>query len=229
MGILDRMSTILRANINDLLDKAEDPEKMLEQLLRDMEGQIAEARNAVATMIAQEKELKADAEENERLAAEWDRKADLAIERDQDDLAREALKRKNTYQTNATTYRSQWTSQVEMVAKLKDQLRQLESKFNSAVSHKEILVARQRRAQAQEQVNKTMSGMPKFDATAELERYDRKIRGQEAKAAAYEELGQDTLEGRFAELEADGAIEDELAAKKAKSKGEGAQTTSTKS
>jgi phage shock protein A len=219
MGILDRISTILRANINDLIDKAEDPEKMLEQILRDMEGQIAEARNAVATMIAQEKELKADMEENERLTAEWQKKAELAISRDQEDLAREALKRKNTYATNANTYRSQWVAQTEMVAKLKDQLRQLESKYQSALSQKEVLIARRRRAQAQAQVSKTISGLPRMDATAEIERFERRIRGEEARAEALAELGTDSLDSQFAELERDAGVEDELAALKAKVKG----------
>lgn len=219
MGILDRISTILRANINDLLDKAEDPEKMLEQILRDMESQIGEARNAVATMIAQEKELKQDMEENDRLTSEWQRKAELAITRSQDELAREALKRKNQYSTNADTYRTQWTAQVEMVGKLKDQLRQLESKFQQASSQKEVLIARRRRAQAQAQVSKTMSGLPRMDAAGELDRMERKIRGEEAKAAALEELGNDSLESQFEELEADSGVEDELAALKAKIRG----------
>lgn len=219
MGILDRISTILRANINDLLDKAEDPEKMLEQILRDMESQIAEARGAVASMIAQEKELQADMEENERLTGEWQRKAELAITRGQDDLAREALKRKNQYQANAETYRRQWTSQVEMVGKLKGQLRQLESKYQHSLSQKDVLIARRRRAQAQEQVSKTVSGMPRIDASAELDRMERKIRGEEARAAAYEELGDDSLDSQFAELERDAGVEDELAALKAKVRG----------
>jgi phage shock protein A len=216
MGILDRISTILRANINDLLDKAEDPEKMLEQILRDMESQIGEARNAVATMIAQEKELKADMEENDRLTTEWQRKAELALTRDQEDLAREALKRKNQYQTNADTYRHQWTAQVEMVGKLKAQLRQLESKHQQAFSQKDVLIARRRRAQAQAQVSKTLSGLPRIDAAAELDRMERKIRGEEAKASALEELGNDSLDSQFADLEADAGVEDELAALKAK-------------
>lgn len=227
MGILDRISTILRANINDMLDKAEDPEKMLEQILRDMESQIGEARGAVATMIAQEKELKADMEENDRLASEWGRKAELAITRDQDDLAREALKRKNQYATNADTYRAQWTSQVEMVTKLKGQLRQLESKYQTSLSQKDVLIARRRRAQAQAQVSKTISGLPKVDAAAELDRMERKIRGEEARAAALEELGTDSLESQFADLEADAGVEDELAALKAKVRGGSATATMT--
>jgi phage shock protein A len=227
MGILDRISTILRANINDLLDKAEDPEKMLEQILRDMESQIGEARNAVATMIAQEKELKQDMEENDRLTSEWQRKAELAITRGQDELAREALKRKNQYATNADTYRSQWTAQVEMVGKLKGQLRQLESKFQQASSQKEVLIARRRRAQAQAQVSKTLSGLPKVDAASELERMERKIRGEEAKAEALEELGTDSLESQFEELEADSGVEDELAALKAKIRGGSSASTTT--
>ena len=219
MGILDRISTILRANINDMLDKSEDPEKMLEQILRDMESQIGEARGAVATMIAQEKELKVDMEENERLTTEWQRKAELALSRDQEDLAREALKRKNQYATNAVTYRHQWEAQVEMVGKLKDQLRQLESKYQTALSQKDVLIARRRRAQAQAQVSKTISGMPKMDAASELDRMERKIRGEEAKASALAELGNDSLESQFAELEEDAGVEDELAALKAKVKG----------
>jgi phage shock protein A len=219
MGILDRISTILRANINDMLDKSEDPEKMLEQILRDMETQIGEARNAVATMIAQEKELKVDTEENERLTTEWQRKAELALTRDQEDLAREALKRKNQYSTNAVTYRHQWEAQVEMVGKLKDQLRQLESKYQTALSQKDVLIARRRRAQAQAQVSKTISGLPKMDAASELDRMERKIRGEEAKASALAELGNDSLESQFDELEEDAGVEDELAALKAKVKG----------
>jgi phage shock protein A len=219
MGILDRISTILRANINDLLDRAEDPEKMLEQILRDMETQIGEARNAVATMIAQEKELKADLEENERLTGEWTRKAELAIAQDKEDLAREALKRKNQYKNNAETYRHQWESQVEMVGKLKDQLRQLESKYQTALSQKDVLIARRRRAQAQAQVSKTISGLPRLDAAGELDRMERKIRGEEAKASALEELGRDSLDSQLAELERDAGVEDELAALKAKVKG----------
>ncbi|MCC6627147.1 MAG: PspA/IM30 family protein [Chloroflexi bacterium] len=224
MGILDRISTILRANINDMLDKAEDPEKMLEQILRDMETQIGEARNAVATMIAQEKELKADMEENDRLAGEWQRKAELALTRDQDDLAREALKRKNTYASNADTYRTQWAAQKEMVVKLKDQLRMLESKYQQALSQKDVLIARRRRAQAQQQVSKTISGLPKMDATSELDRMERKIRGEEAKAEALAELGTDSLDAQFAELERDAGVDDELAALKARVKGTPAST-----
>lgn len=227
MGILDRISTIMRANINDLLDKAEDPEKMLEQILRDMESQIAEARSAVASMIAQEKELKADLEENDRLTAEWQRKAELALTRDQENLAREALKRKNQYAANAETYRAQWTAQIDMVTKLKDQLRQLESKYQTALSQKDVLIARQRRARAQAQVSKSLSTMPKMDAAAELDRMERKIRGEEAKAAALEELGADSLESQFDALERDSGVEDELAALKAKVKGGSASAATT--
>ena len=226
MGILDRISTILRANINDLLDRAEDPEKMLEQILRDMQSQIQEARGAVATMIAQEKELQADMSENERLAQEWGRKAELAVSREQDDLAREALRRKNQYQSNAETYRSQWTAQVEMVAKLKDQLRQLESKYQSALSQKDVLIARRRRAQAQQQVSKTFSGLPKIDAAAELDRMEQRIRHDESHAAALEELQIDSLENQFDELERDAGVEDELAALKARAQGSSTTTPS---
>jgi phage shock protein A len=166
-------------------------------------------------------------QENERLTGEWQKKAELALTRDQEDLAREALKRKNTFSTNADTYRAQWAAQTEMVAKLKDQLRLLESKYQSALSQKDVLIARRRRAQAQAQVSQTISGMPRMDATAEIDRFERRIRGEEAKAEALTELGTDSLESQFDALERDAGVEDELAALKAKVQGTAAAGTTT--
>src|SRR5919108_704338 len=145
MGILDRVSTILRANINALLDQAEDPEKTLDQLIRDMADAIGQARGQVAEMIAQEKLLEADMERNLNLARGWSEKAELAISRGADDLAKEALRRKLDYERNAHAYTSQLQSQQEVVAKLKHDLQQLERKYESAVRNREALIARRRR------------------------------------------------------------------------------------
>ena len=129
MGILDRVSTILRANINSLLDQAEDPEKALDQLIRDMADAIGQARGQVAEMIAQEKLLEADMERNTTLGREWGHKAELAVTRGADDLAKEALRRKIDYDRNATAYTTQLQAQQDVVGKLKHDLEQLERKY----------------------------------------------------------------------------------------------------
>ncbi|HWK79487.1 MAG TPA: PspA/IM30 family protein, partial [Thermomicrobiales bacterium] len=136
MGIFDRVSNLVRANVNDLLDRAEDPEKMLEQIIRDMESGIGDARSQVAAMIAQEKELEADYEANAKLADEWGEKAKRAVAAGKDDLAREALRRKKDADENAAVYQQQLEIQKQTVAKLKSQLNQLEAKYQSTVSQK---------------------------------------------------------------------------------------------
>lgn len=215
MGILDRMSRLIRANVNDLIDRAEDPEKMLNELLREMNASISDARTQVASMIAQEKEIEGDLNAARRDAEQWQQKAELAVTRGRDDLAREALRRKNDAEELTTVYEHHLTSQEEMVEKLKRQLRILEAKYQEAESKRGILIARHRRAQAQQRITQTFSSLPELSSANELERMERQIRGQEAKALAMEELEQDSVEWQFAELEVDTDVETELAALKA--------------
>lgn len=223
MGIFDRVSNLVRANVNDLLDRAEDPEKMLEQIIRDMESGIGDARSQVAAMIAQEKELEADYEANAKLADEWGEKAKRAVAASKDDLAREALRRKKDADENANVYQQQLEIQKQTVSKLKSQLNQLEAKYQSTVSQKEALIARQRRAEVQKKVNQqaaaTVTSLSPLDGSAELDRIERKIRSNEAQAAAYEELGTDTFDNQFRELDYDVDIEKELEALKAGTSG----------
>ncbi|HEY7033471.1 MAG TPA: PspA/IM30 family protein [Thermomicrobiales bacterium] len=214
MGIMDRLSTLVRANVNDLLDRAEDPEKMIDQILRDMESNIGQAREQVASMIAQEKELQADYDETSKLATEWGAKAQRAVDAGKDDLAREALRRKRDNEQNATVYQQQLTVQEQTVAKLKEQLRQLEAKYQSTMSQRDTMLARARRARAQEQVARTLTTFSPMDPSADLERMERKIRGSEAKAAAMVEMGDESFDTQFRELDYDTDIEAELAALK---------------
>jgi phage shock protein A len=214
------MSTIIRANINELLDRAEDPEKMLNQLILDMEDQIQQARSQVAAMIAQEKELQADLEESRRLAAEWASKAELAVRQGRDDLAREALRRKRDYESHVQVYQSQYQSQAEMVARLKQQLSELESKYERTLRDKEVLIARYKAARAQRQVTQVTAELGSISPEAELQRMERKIRSEEAKAAAEQELAQSSLEAEFRKLESDQDVEQELAALKQKVHGQ---------
>jgi phage shock protein A len=207
---MDRLSRLIRANVNDLIDRAEDPEKMLEQILRDMQTNITQARAQVASMIAQEKELEADLDETTRLSNEWGEKAKRAVDASKDDLAREALRRKRDNDQNAQVYQQQLAVQQQTVDKLKDQLRQLEAKYQSTLSQKDSLIARQRRARAQTKVAETLSTFSPLDPTADLDRMERQIRSNEAKAAAMVEMGDTSYDAQFRELDYDTDIEAEL-------------------
>src|SRR5688500_1156911 len=215
MGIMDRLSRLLRANVNDLLDKAEDPEKMLDQILRDMQSNIQMARQQVASMIAQEKELEADQQETEKLSREWGEKARRAVTAGKDDLAREALRRKRDNDENSKVYAQQLKTQEQVVEKLKVQMRQLETKYQATLSQRDTLIARQRRAHATQKVTETISVFSPLDPAADLERMERKIRGQEARAIAMTEMSDESFESQFRELDYDTDIEDQLSTLKA--------------
>ena len=222
MGILDRVSTILRANINSLLDQAEDPEKALDQLIRDMADAIGQARGTVAEMIAQEKLMEADMERNANLARQWGQKAELAVSRGADDLAKEALRRKIDYEKNSHAYTSQLGAQSEVVEKLKHDLEQLESKYESAVRNREAMIARHRRALAQQKVAKTAAQLTTVDPSSELARMEERIRMEEARAAALTEVHSrpTSLEDKFAALEGEDDLERQLADLKGKVRGQ---------
>ncbi len=219
MGILDRMTRLLRANVNDMIDHAEDPEKMLDQLIREMNDQIHMARGQVAAMIAQEKELQMDYDQSAHMASEWDRKAELAVTQGKDDLAREALRRKRDNDEHAQVYASNLQSQQEMVTKLKMQLQQLEAKYESARANRDVLIARQRRAEAIQKVSSTMSGLKSLEPGEELDRMERRIRSNEAKALAEQDMASDSMAAQFAELGSGLEVEDDLQKLKARVQG----------
>ena len=215
MGIMDRLSGLIRANVNDLIDRAEDPAKMLDQILRGMQSNIQMARQQVASMIAQEKELEADLQETTKLSREWGEKARRAVAAGKDDLAREALRRKRDNDENSKVYSQQLQTQEQVVEKLKTQMRQLETKYQATLSQRDTLIARQRRAQATAKVTETISVFSPMDPTADLERMERKIRSQEAKAVAMTEMSDESFETQFRELDYDTDIEDQLSTLKA--------------
>lgn len=214
MAILDRISRLVRANVNDLIDSAEDPEKMIDQIIRDMQSSITVARSQVASMIAQEKELEADLQETEEIAQEWGEKARRAVAAGKDDLAREALRRKHDANDNIAIYREQHATQQHTVEKLKQQLQLLESKYQSTLSQRDSLIARQRRAAASQQVAERVTSLSPFDASSELDRMERKIRSNEAIAAATIEMEDTSVDAQFRELDYDVDIENELQALK---------------
>jgi phage shock protein A len=226
MGILDRMSRLIRANINDMIDRAEDPEKMLNELLREMSDGIKEARVQVANMIAQQNEIEAELQESQQTSREWDRRAELAVSNGKDDLAREALRRKRDADNITTVYMQQSTAQEETVARLKQQLKLLEAKYNEAEGKRDVLIARHRATQAQKKVTQTLSTMPGLDTHSELDRMEKRIRGEEAQTRALGELQGESLDYQFAELDRDDDIEGELAAIKARVSGDDSKSLS---
>lgn len=159
MGIFDRIKTVISSNINDLVTKAENPEKMLNQMIIDMNEQLIESKKAVAMAIADEKRLEREVMENKAKADEWEKKAVLAVRANRDDLAKEALLRKQEHESYVGQLATQLQAQKESVEKLKESLRQLQTKIEEASRKKNILIARAKRAEAQEKINKTMSSL----------------------------------------------------------------------
>lgn len=223
MGIFNRMVNVIKSNINDLIDKAEDPEKMLEQLILDMQEQYTAAKAQIAQAIADEKKLERDYQEQLKLQDEWAKKAELAVTQQNDELALKALKRKNEHQKLAEEYKVHLDGQKQVTEKLKDSLRELNDKIEEAKRKKELLIARSKRAKAQESINKTYSEVNDTSAFDTFARMESKIEAMEDKIRANEELNDevsgDTLDKEFEQLEKskqDLEVMDELAALKAK-------------
>src|SRR5689334_10865712 len=207
MGLLDRVSTLMRANLNDLLDRAEDPEKVIQQLLRDMNNQLMQVKTQVAASIADEKRLHQRFQENQAKADDWERKAEIALDRGEDDLAKEALSRRNSFRESAQGFEEQWKEQSAQVATLKTALHDLERKIGDAEARKDLLIARSRRAKAETNIRETMAGIGRNSATSEFARMEERVSEQEARAKAATELDADTLESRFAALEQDNSLD----------------------
>jgi phage shock protein A len=214
MGILDRIRTVLKSNINALISKAEDPEKMLNQLIMDMNEQLLEAKKQVALSIADEKKLERQALENKAQGEDWEKKAMLAVKAGKDDLAKEALVRKQEYDGYAVSFQKEYEAQHVSVEQLKDALRQLQAKIEEASRKKNLLIARAKRAEAQKQIQQTMGSLSGGSSFDTFDRMAQKVDQIEAEAEAMKELGEVTadqkLEDKFKELESSGAGADQL-------------------
>jgi phage shock protein A len=205
MGIFDRIATLFKSNINDLISSAENPEKMLDQIVVDMRNQLAKAKQQVAAAIADEKRLKDQAQAEYKAAADWEAKAMLAIKEGRDDLAKQALVRNNEHLTHANQLETTWQAHSAETEKLKNQLRDLNDKIEEAKRKKNLLLARQRRAQASQRIAETMSGMSEksaFEAFARMEeKIDQNERMIKASTEIDEEFSGDRLAGDFKQLE----------------------------
>jgi phage shock protein A len=220
MSIFGRIATLIKANINDLVSKAEDPEKILNQLILDMKEQLIQAKKQVAVAIADEKKLKKQLDSERTKAQEWEKKAMMAVRAGRDDLAKEALNRKKEHDELAEEFQTQWEAQKAAADKLRDSLRALNAKIEEAKRKKNLLIARKKRAEAQKTIQETMSGLNDTSAFDTFDRMSEKIEQMEAEAEASAELAEgfsgDQLASKFEDLEADAGADEALNALKAK-------------
>jgi phage shock protein A len=212
MGIFDRLSRLVRSNLNDLIARAENPEKMLVTVIEDMRKQLAQAKQEVAVAIADERKLRAQMEEERKQALEWERRARLAIREGRDDLAKQALMRGQEHANNAAEMEEQWEKHRAETERLKESLRQLNSKIEEAKRKKNLLIAKQKRAQAQKRIHETMAGMQDKSAFRAFDQMVEKVEESERRALAAAEVTED-LEGddltrEFAMLESTGGETD---------------------
>jgi phage shock protein A len=222
MGIFTKLSTVIKSNINDLISKAENPEKMLNQIILDMRDQLAKAKREVAAAIADERKLKSQLEAEVKQQRDWQHRAMLAVKEGRDDLAKQALIRQQEHAERAAVLQGTWEAQAAETEKLKGSLRQLNDKIEEAKRKRNLLIAKQKRAQAQRRIHETMSGLSDTSAFEAFNRMADKIEEQERQSLAHAEVSAelegDTLESEFLRLEAGpgGAdVEDQLLALKA--------------
>src|ERR1700744_5693156 len=220
MGIFARLATLIKSNLNDLISRSEDPEKMLNQVVIDMANQLIEAKKQVAVSIADEKRLAKQAEQEAANAAEWERRAMLAVKAGEDGLAKDALNRKKEHEALANTLKDQWTKQKNAVEQLKTALRMLSNKIEEAKRKKNVLIARKKRAEAQRAIQDTMSGMNNVSAFETFDRMSQKIDEIEAEAEASTEIAEqytgDSLAEKFGKLGQTAGADDEVLALKRK-------------
>jgi len=207
MALLERVSTLIRANLNDLIDKAEDPEKMIKQVILDMQNQLIQVKTQVAIAIADQHVLEKKQRENTDKEAEWMRKAELAVDKKQDDLARAALERSMSYKQMAGNFDAQVADQKTEVENLKAALHKLERKLSEAESKSEMLIAQHRRSRALAKASDAQIAIGDKSNVAAFDRMMNKVRHEEAVSQAKAGMVSDNLDDKFAALEKEDEIE----------------------
>lgn len=191
MGIFDRLASLIKSNINDMISSAENPEKMLNQIIVDMRDQLVKAKQQVAAAIADEKRLRDQADGEKKQAEDWEQKAMLAIQQGRDDLAKQALVRQSEHITHYAQLEQTWQAHQLETEKLKHALHDLNDKIEEAKRKKNLLLARQRRAQAQKRIHETMSGLSEKSAFEAFARMEEKIEQNERMLKASTEIDQE--------------------------------------
>jgi phage shock protein A len=212
MALLERVSTLIRANINDLVEKAEDPEKVLKQVILDMQNQLMQVKTQVAISIADQHLLEKKQKENDDKAVEWEHKAELAVAKKQDDLARAAIERSLSYKQMSHSFVQQVADQKVQVENLKSAFRKLEQKLAEAESRCDLLIAQHRRSRTLGKAADAHGKLTGADKGAGFDRMKRKVMHTEAVSQAKAEmLSEDSLDDKFAALEKEDEVERLLA------------------
>jgi len=217
MGVFSRFSDIINSNINSLLDKAEDPAKMVRLIIQEMEDTLVEVRSSSAKMLADKKELIRQVSRFEKDAQQWQEKAELALSKGREDLARAALVEKKKAAENALALADELSHVDEHIEKLRDEVSQLQDKLADAKSRQKAIVMREQTASSRLKVKRNINSDKVNDALSRFDRYERKIDDIEAQVESYD-LGSKSLADEIADLESDENIDDELAQLKAKMK-----------
>lgn len=220
MSFFSRLATVIKSNLNELISSAEDPEKMLDQILIEMREQLVEAKKQVAVAIADEKKLQKQYQAEAQKVDEWEKKAMLAVRAGDDNLAKEALRRQKEHVGLTEQFKEQWERQAHSVGQLKQALRALNNKIEEASRKRNVLIARKRRAEAMKAIEGTMSGLNDQSAFEAFDRMEQKIIQSEAEAEAAGELNRDfrgdVLKKQFDEPEHTAGADDALLALKRK-------------
>jgi phage shock protein A len=216
MALLERVSTLVRANLNDLIDKAEDPEKMIKQVILDMQNQLMQVKTQVAISIADQHLLEKKQKENRDKGTEWMRKAELAVDKKQDDLARAALERSMSYKQMSESFDQQIADQKLQVENLKSALHKLEQKLAEAEAKNDVLIAQHRRSRALNKASDAQMAMGDGSRAAAFDRMKRKVMHAEAVSQAKSDLVASDMEDRLAALEKEDQLDKLLADLKAR-------------
>ena len=211
MGMLDRVSTLLRANINDMIDRAEDPEKMVKQVLLDLHNQYIQVKTQLAVAITEQHLIEQKAQETGAKSDEWMRKAELAVGKGEDGLAKSALERHNTYLQTSRLFAEQAQEHTGHVQLLRDSLGKLEAKYREAEAKKELLVTQHRAARARARAGQTALEAVNGSSMSTMGRMEDKVREEAARGAALFEVADDDLDATFARMERDERLERQLA------------------
>ena len=211
MALLERVATLVRANLNDLIDKAEDPEKLIKQVILDMQNQLLQVKTQVAIAIADQHLLMKKQQENESSSADWVRKAELAVDKKQDDLARAALERSMTAKQVAGSFAEQIADQTAQVEELKTALRKLETKLSEAQNKSDVMIAQHRRARALGRASDAQIRMGDQSKAAAFDRVKRKVQHAEAVSQAKAGMVTDSMEDRLTALGKEDEIDKLLA------------------
>ena len=213
MGIFQRLSDLLKSNINDLIDKAEDPEKMVKQIILDMQKELNKSTQALGKAVASERMAEKQYQNSQQISADWESKAKAALAAGNTELAKKALAKKVKADEDTARYKEMYETISKQTADIKEQVETLKSKLDEAKSRQAMLIARSQMADTQKNLAKSVGGFDASSSTEKFNRMEEKIIRKEAEADAFADIS-DSLNGvdkdNFDELQTNAKVDDEL-------------------